>query len=101
MDYTSFNYTLDMGAPPEDYSPELKALWWERKNYWDTAHKIIQHLPGKDAAWVHAYLHRKEGDIDNASHWYSKAGRSFCEKDINDEFRDIISVLMEKYSSES
>ena len=96
MDYALFNHTLDMGAPPEDFSKELKALWWERKNYWDKAHDIVQNLPGKDAAWVHAYLHRKEGDEDNAAYWYNKAGQSIPGMDLNEEFREIIKALLEK-----
>lgn len=97
MDYTSFNHTLDMGAPPEDFPVALKALWWERKNYWDTAHEMVQHLPGKDAAWVHAYLHRKEGDIDNAEYWYKKAGKPFSDLDLNNEFRDMVSAFLKDY----
>lgn len=98
MDYSSFNHTLDMGAPPDDFTDELKALWWERKNYWDTAHEIVQHLSGSDAAWVHAYLHRKEGDQMNASHWYRQAGRNMPDMDLNEEFREITKNLLEKYS---
>lgn len=98
MDYNFFNHTLDMGAPPEDFTDELKALWWERKNYWDTAHEIVQNLPGQDAAWVHAYLHRKEGDHMNASYWYKQAGRKMPDIELNDEFREITKDLLEKYS---
>jgi len=98
MNYTSFNHTLDMGKPPEDFSTELKALWWERKNYWDKAHELVQHLQGADAAWVHAYLHRKEGDDMNASYWYSKADREYPNIDLNDEFREITTILLEKIS---
>ena len=98
MDYNFFNHTLDMGAPPEDFTIELKALWWERKNYWDRAHEMVQHLPGKDAAWVHAYLHRKEGDIMNASYWYSRAGQAVAECELNEEFREITKSLLKKYN---
>jgi hypothetical protein len=98
MDYSSFNHTLDMGAPPEEFNQELKALWWERKNYWEKAHEIVQDDPGKDAAWVHAYLHRKEGDIQNASYWYGKAGKEMPDAELNDEFKTILVSLLEKYT---
>lgn len=97
MDYTAFNHTLDMGFPPEDFPLELKALWWERKNYWNEAHEIVQNLSGKDAAWVHAYLHRKEGDLSNASYWYRQGGKPIEKGDLVDEFRDITKALLEKY----
>lgn len=96
MDYNLFNHTLDMASPPDNFIPELKAMWWERKNYWDKGHDIIQNIPGKDAAWVHAYMHRKEGDISNASYWYNRAGRQTEEGDIVEEFRAIVMYLLEK-----
>ena len=96
MDYTLFNHTLDMGSPPESFNEELKAMWWERKNYWDRGHEIVQNLPGKTAAWVHAYLHRKEGDLVNASYWYERAGKPVAEGDLNEEFREIVKILLEK-----
>lgn len=97
MDYSFFNHTLDMGSPPEDFPVELKALWWERKNYWDKAHDLIQHLAGKDAAWVHAYLHRKEGDESNAAYWYNRAGKEIASNELNEEFREITKSLLRKY----
>ena len=97
MDYSSFNHTLDMGAPPEDFPVEIKALWWERKNYWDTAHELVKDSHSTDSAWVHAYLHRKQGDLQNASYWYSKAGKPVSEIELNDEFKDILNTLLEKY----
>lgn len=98
MDYLQFNHTLDMGKPPENFHDVLKAIWWERKGDWDTAHKIIQNLPGADAAWVHAYLHRKEGDMHNANFWYKKAGKSFFDMDLVEEFREITKSFLPKYS---
>ena len=99
MDYNSFNYTLDMGQPPEEFHEAVKALWWERKGKWEKAHEIIQNLEGADAAWVHAYLHRKEGDIVNANYWYARAGREIGEGDIIEEFRFIVSELLKKNNS--
>jgi hypothetical protein len=94
MDYSSFNYTLDMANPPEDFSTELKALWWERKGYWDKAHSMVQDLKGRDAAWVHAYLHRKEGDECNAGYWYQTAGKPAQTGDLHEEFKSITTALL-------
>ena len=65
-DLTSFTGTLLSDAPPETFSVYLKALWYERKGQWSKAHNLVDHLEGKDAAGLHAYLHRKEGDPVNA-----------------------------------
>ncbi len=94
MDYKSFNYTLDMGQPPAEFADPVKALWWERKGYWEKAHDMVQDLTSKEAAWVHAYLHRKEGDQMNAAYWYERAGKKESSKEHDDEFREIIESLL-------
>jgi hypothetical protein len=63
------------GAPPAGLSPALEALWWTDRGEWDRAHAIVQDDQGRDAAWVHAHLHRIEGDLGNAAYWYRRAGR--------------------------
>ncbi len=63
-------------APPEGLSPGLQALWHDARGDWDRAHDRAQEDPGCDGSWVHAYLHRKEGDVGNAGYWYSRAGRT-------------------------
>ncbi len=85
-----------MAYPPEEFSTELKALWWERKGYWDKAHSMVQDLPGSDAAWVHAYLHRKEGDECNAMYWYTMAGKPPQDGDHIEEFKAITANLLSK-----
>ncbi len=60
--------------PPEVYCC-LQALWWVKKNEWEKAHNLVQEVNSKDGNWVHAYLHRLEGDIENAGYWYRLAGR--------------------------
>ncbi len=96
MKFQSFQYTLDMGHPPDDFNNLLKALWWDAKGNWDQAHKIIKDHPGKEAAWIHAYLHRKEGDLSNASYWYEKAGKTMPDTDIIEEFESITADILEK-----
>jgi hypothetical protein len=63
-------------APPAGCSLALQALWHDARGDWTTAHARAQEDHGRDGSWVHAYLHRKEGDIANAGYWYSRAGRS-------------------------
>jgi hypothetical protein len=76
MDWESFKASLESAAPPADAPPALLALWWDRKGDWDRAHEMAQADPSTDGAAVHAYLHRKEGDIANAGYWYRRAGRA-------------------------
>lgn len=98
MDYLQFNHTLDMAKPPENFHDVLKAMWWERKNSWETAHDIVKNLTGDDAAWAHAYLHRKEEDDDNALFWYKKARKEYPQISVNDEFREITKEFLDKYA---
>ena len=69
-----FHASLSGSAPPAG-APLLRALWHDARGEWDTAHGIAQDVETPDGAWVHAYLHRKEGDIGNARYWYRRAGR--------------------------
>ena len=62
-------------APPAGASPAVQALWHDAQDDWARAHACVQDDPGQEGAWVHAYLHRKEGDLGNAGYWYARAGR--------------------------
>src|SRR4051812_47732749 len=62
-------------APPTDLGSALQALWHDARGDWDRAHDCAQADHGRDGSWVHAYLHRKEGDLGNAGYWYSGAGK--------------------------
>lgn len=62
-------------APPAGLSLCLQALWHDARGDWDRAHACAQDEHGRDGSWVHAYLHRKEGDVGNAGYWYARAGR--------------------------
>jgi hypothetical protein len=75
MDLGEFRGTLAQGEPPEGLSFALQTLWWDAKGDWDRAHQCAQKDEGKTGSAVHAYLHRKEGDMRNAGGWYSRAGR--------------------------
>ena len=76
--------------------PCQKALYWDKLAEWDKAHQIVQEINSTDAAWVHAYLHRKEGDKWNANYWYTRAGKPFCNLPLEDEWED----LWEHFQSE-
>jgi hypothetical protein len=81
-------------APPAEISPLLEALWWEAKGDWTRAHEIAQNIHTRDAAWVHAYLHRREGDQWNAGYWYRNAGRPVSTLSLDDEWREIATALL-------
>lgn len=94
MNFEVFQKSLLNNDPPE-VKDECKALWFEAKGNWDKAHKIVQELSSKEAAWVHAYLHRKEGDEGNAGYWYRMAGKPFPNISPDDEWRDILLTLLD------
>lgn len=61
--------------PPEDLGPELRALWLTKRDRWDDAHDVVNDLPSSMGSWIHAHLHRIEGDLGNAGYWYARAGK--------------------------
>jgi hypothetical protein len=79
---------------PQDTAPALVALWHDAAGHWDRAHETAQAVESVDGAWVHAYLHRKEGDLDNARYWYGRAGRPEAHGDLRDEWRAIVVALL-------
>jgi len=94
--YEEFHNTLTDDAPPEDVVDVLKSLWHEKNGDWDLAHRIVQSIPSEIGSAVHAYLHRKEGDIGNARYWYGRAGRSQFSGSLDDEWL----ALAEEITSE-
>jgi len=86
---------LGATTAPQGDAP-LAALWWAAKGGWDRAHKIVQDEETADAAWVHAYLHRIEGDLGNAGYWYRRAGRPVAEGSLEAEWEAIASALLGK-----
>lgn len=86
---------LAASAPPAALSPALKALWWDAKGDWEQAHGIIADETGQGPAWVHAYLHRKEGDDGNAGYWYRRAGKPICSGSLRDEWASLVTSLLD------
>jgi hypothetical protein len=94
MILSTFKKTLSGTTPSDELSVYLKALWFDAKGDWEKAHTLIQDVPDKTAAWVHAYLHRKEGDIWNADYWYTKASKKRPSMPLDQEWEEIVSSLL-------
>jgi hypothetical protein len=99
MSFEEFHASLNNTTPPEALSASLKALWYDGKNDWESAHNIAQDINTTEGSWIHAYLHRKEGDFGNASYWYSRAGKAMPETSLNDEWNNIVRELLTRQRS--
>lgn len=76
----------------------LLALWWDANGDWSKAHEVAQDVETPDGAWVHAYLHRKDGDAGNAAYWYGQAGRPVAGGDLRMEWEEIVRELLKRES---
>ena len=85
-------------ANPSQFRGALLALWWDGQGSWEQAHEVAQEVDGPDGAWVHAYLHRKEGDLGNAGYWYRRAGRQPATGALELEWTYIVETLLEGHS---
>ncbi len=94
MNLSSFKESLATGNPPANASVYLQAMWYDAKDNWEKAHQLIQDVPDKNASWIHAYLHRKEGDIWNADYWYSKAGKKRPSVSLEEEWEQITNAFL-------
>jgi hypothetical protein len=79
---------------PDQFESLLLALWWDAQGNWDRAHEIAQDVSGSNGAWVHAYLHRREGDLGNAAYWYARAGKPVATDDLAAEWERIVIDLL-------
>ena len=89
-----FRSSLAAASPAPTLDAPLAALWWAAKGKWDEAHKIVQDEETADAAWVHAYLHRVEGDLGNAGYWYRRAGKPVASGPLEGEWEQIVQALL-------
>ena len=94
MQFEAFKQSMKHTLPPEGITVYLSAMWHDGQGNWDKAHSMIDHLEDTNACWVHAYLHRKEGDIWNADYWYRKAGRKRPAIGLQDEWEIIVKALL-------
>ena len=94
MNFEIFKESLSSSNPPADLNVYLLSLWRDAKGDWSKAHEIIQDVEDKTASWIHAYLHRKEGDIGNADYWYRKASRTRPNTSLEEEWKSICKELI-------
>jgi hypothetical protein len=94
MTLDEFRKTTAEEAPPAQLSFALAGLWWDAKGDWSRAHESAQQDEGRPGSWVHAYLHRKEGDQSNAEYWYSRAGKTPSKSSFEQEWQEIAESLL-------
>ena len=92
----SFQESLANAFPEAHFSVYLRRLWFDAKGDWDQAHALIDQLPGADAAWLHAYLHRKEVDIWNADYWYARAKKTRPSYSLEEEWANLVDYFIKK-----
>lgn len=94
MTFDDFKASLTRSSPPK-VGPLLVALWHDARGDWDAAHRIAQDIETADAARVHAYLHRKEGDLGNARYWYRRAGVTEARDGLDAEWERLVAALLD------
>ncbi|RMH76651.1 MAG: hypothetical protein D6681_21405 [Calditrichaeota bacterium] len=97
MTLEEFRASLAEDTPPAGLSLLLLALWQEAKGRWDEAHRLAQMDSSTDGARVHAYLHRKEGDLSNAAYWYSRAGRKPANLSLEEEWEQLVNEFLNRH----
>ena len=93
MSFAEFEASLKQPDPPAALGPALAGLWHDAKGNWDAAHGCVQDDDSAESAWVHAYLHRKEGDAGNAAYWYARARQPVAEVSLREEWAAIARAL--------
>ncbi len=96
MTLNEFRESLSDPMPPSGLTPALLGLWWDAKGDWNCAHESAQKDEGRSGSWVHAYLHRKEGDRSNAEYWYSRAGKPLCRETLDAEWLTIATCMLDE-----
>lgn len=96
MNFREFSDSILNNNLPGELSQPLFALWHAKKGNWDTAHEAAQNISNNTGSWIHAVLHRQKGDLSNAKYWYRKLNKTVPENSFNDEFDEIIHILLSK-----
>jgi hypothetical protein len=94
MTLNDLRKSLQHDRPPAHLDPVLQALWYDGKGDWNAAHDIAQQANTPSHCWVHAYLHRKEGDSENAAYWYHRARQPVPTFSLEEEWQNIIRTLL-------
>jgi len=92
-----FEKSLSESSPPSHFSEELKSLWHAKKDHWEEAHSIAQDIDNANGYWIHAYLHRVEGDLGNANYWYRQSGKAMPSVSLSEE----LEVLIQSFFNEN
>lgn len=92
--YNAFVKSLQADAPDPLWPEALKALWYDGKEEWEASHNIAQEIPSNMGNWIHAYLHRKEGDKWNAGYWYQRANREYPRMELDEEFEELVNEVI-------
>lgn len=95
-DNKEFFDSLTKDSPFPDWPDTLKAMWYDLKGDWEASHDIAQEIPNPQGSWIHAFLHRKEGDEFNAGYWYRQAGRKFPNMTIEEEQQELVEYFLGK-----
>ena len=93
MHRDAFIKSIAGNEPADGISVYLEALWYDAKGDWDKAHRTIQDVEDGDAAWIHAYLHRKEGDTSNADYWYRQAAKERSTASLEEEWKELVNAF--------
>jgi hypothetical protein len=94
MTFQDFKSSLSQAKPPDGASELLKAMWYDGKGDWNSSHNIAQDIHSNDGSWIHAYLHRKEGDLGNASYWYRRAGKPVAKTSLEQEWEQLVKAFL-------
>lgn len=93
ISFDDFQKSLQLDDVPVEFLPIEKALWWAKHGNWEKAHDLAQEISTESGSWLHAILHRWEGDISNAKYWYLLANRQFPEISVEKEIDEMIKEL--------
>lgn len=96
MTYDEFISSLANDEPPHELPDVMKALWYDGKNDWESSHNVAQDIHDRNGSWIHAYLHRKEGDLSNARYWYSMAGRKEPSLSLREEWESLVKNFIQQ-----
>ena len=94
MTYDEFLLTIENNELPSNQPLYIQSLWWDARGDWNKAHSLIDSLDDKNSCRVHAYLHRKEGDIWNADYWYSRAGKKRPSMSLDEEWENLVNQFL-------
>ncbi len=97
MTFSEFTTIYDRDAAAASLPPLLLALWLDKHGLWHDAHDLVDDKSSSDACWIHAYLHRKEGDQWNANYWYNRANRSMPDLSLDEEWTDLVRHMLPKH----